>query len=148
MSTRTTPKLIAVSLVNVAPGAGVDVHTCQLRSSTWFRPRPVRSVELVKNTSSLVSAWMASYAACRFRPVRSGIVQLRVGAEVGTTTEVGASVSSVGAAATEVTVSRTVTVDGELSACSLPHPASVTAVATVNKISRRIRIPPLLMSRN
>lgn len=56
----TTPKVIAVVVVIVVPGAGVEVQTVQLRSTICARPLPVRSVEVLSHTASWVSDWVAS----------------------------------------------------------------------------------------
>lgn len=135
---RTTPKSTDVESVNVSPGAGVDEHTCQLRSMTWFRDAPVRSVEVLKNPGLPVSAWIASCAACKFCPRRSGIVH-----EVAAGTGAGCITGGDGVA--EVTdtvlvcVSRRVTVvgdvaDSDVHATTLRAAAAVATMATHRKI--------------
>lgn len=56
VSMRTTPKTTFVCDVKVSPGGGVDEHTCQLRSMTWLRPLPVRSLEVEMNIGLPVNA--------------------------------------------------------------------------------------------
>lgn len=47
VSIRTTPNSTGVPAEKVAPGGGLEVHTCQLRSMSCARPWPVRSVEVL-----------------------------------------------------------------------------------------------------
>src|SRR3954452_9499232 len=76
MSFLTTPKLIFVLSVKLAPGAGVELQTTQFLSSICIRPLPVRSVEPLYQTESLVSDWIASCAPCRSLPIKFGMVQV------------------------------------------------------------------------
>jgi hypothetical protein len=55
VSMRTTPKVILVLIVKVAPGGGVDVHTTQFRSTIWLRPLPVSQL----SPSTKLARWSA-----------------------------------------------------------------------------------------
>src|SRR5690606_25357494 len=56
-SSFTAPKSISVVAVIGAPGATLWVQTFQFESSTWARPSPLASCDVVKNTALSVSAW-------------------------------------------------------------------------------------------
>lgn len=60
MSIRTTPNVILVLVVNVAPGGGTELQTSQFRSTIWLLPLPVKSVEPEYHTFPFVNDWIAS----------------------------------------------------------------------------------------
>ena len=109
--------------MNDSPGAGVDEHTCQFLSMICIRCCPVRSVELLKNPGLPVSACIASCAACRFLPRRSGITHDCASGGGAGTSGVADPEADGTARLDDAAVSWTVTVAGA-GALPLPHPVN------------------------
>lgn len=75
-SSLTAPKSMRVSALMVWPTGTFCEQTFQFRSSTWWRPAPVASCDLVTKIADPVSFCIAFWASCRLEPTRFGIVQL------------------------------------------------------------------------